>query len=281
MAELGRRNQLTVLREAKPGVFLDGGEDGEILMPRRYITDDMVPGAVVDVFVYKDSEDRLIATTETPLAMVGEFAVLRVLGTRASLGAFLDWGLAKDLLLPRNEQKEPVREGDWVPVYVYVDERSNRITATARLHRWLNKTPAEYGPEQEVDLLVTDETELGYNVVVDGAHRGLLYRREVAHALQPGDVLRGYVRSVKSGGKIDVALDRAGYGRVKPLSEQILQALADAGGMLPYHDRSSSDEIREAFGVSKKAFKQAVGALFRQRKIELGMTGIRLAEKNR
>jgi len=281
MAELGRRNQLTVLREAKPGVYLDGGEDGEILMPWRYVTEDMGEGAVVDVFVYRDSEDRLVATTETPLAMAGEFAILRVVSTRASLGAFLDWGLAKDLLLPRNEQAEAVREGDLVPVYVYVDERSNRITATARLHRWLNQTPAEYAPEQEVELLVTDETPLGYNVVVNGAHRGLLYHKEIAQPLKPGDVRRGYVRAVKSGGKIDVALDRAGYVRVKPLSEQILQALAEAGGMLPYHDKSSSEEIREAFGVSKKAFKQAVGALFRQRQIEIGETGIRLAGKKR
>ncbi len=278
MAELGRRNQLTVLRESKPGVYLDGGTDGEILMPRRYVTTDMVPGAVVDVFVYKDSEDRLIATTETPLAMVGEFAILRVLSTRASLGAFLDWGLAKDLLLPRNEQTEAAREGALIPVYVYIDERSNRIVATARLQRWLNKTPPKYRQEQEVELFVTDETPLGYNVVVDGAHRGLLYHGEIAQPLKPGDVQRGYVRAVRPDGKIDVALDRAGYVRVKPLSEQILQKLADAGGMMPFHDKSSSDEIRDAFGVSKKAFKQAVGALYRKRQIEMEPGGIRLAK---
>lgn len=281
MAELGRRNQLTVLREAKPGIYLDGGGDGEILMPRRYVTTDMVEGAVVDVFVYRDSEDRLVATTETPLAMVGEFAVLRVLGTNPNIGAFLDWGLAKDLLLPRAEQAESVREGSLVPVRVYVDERSNRIVATARLQRWLNKTPARYKQEQEVQLFVTDETPLGYNVVVENAHRGLLYHGEIAKPLQPGDVVRGYVRAVRPDGKIDVALDRAGYVRVKPLSEQILQKLADAGGSLPFHDKSSSDEIRDAFGVSKKAFKQALGALYRKRAIAIDPAGIRLLPQKR
>lgn len=281
MAELGRRNQLTVLREAKPGIFLDGGSDGEILMPRRYVTVEMVPDSVVDVFVYKDSEDRVVATTETPLAMVGDFAILRVLSTRASLGAFLDWGLAKDLLLPRNEQSGPVREGSLVAVRVYVDERSNRIVASMKLQRWLGKEPANFKPEQEVELFITDETPLGYNAVVDGTHRGLLYHGELARPLQPGDKLPGYVRAVRPDGKLDVSLDRAGYVRVKPLSEQILQKLTEAGGFLPVHDKSSSDAVRDAFGVSKKAFKQALGALYRKRQIAMEPEGIRLVAKKK
>jgi predicted RNA-binding protein (virulence factor B family) len=281
MAELGRRNQLTVLRSAKPGIFLDGGETGEILMPRRYVTDAMEPGAVVDVFLYKDSEDRLVATTETPLAMVGEFALLRVVSARASIGAFLDWGLTKDLLLPRNEQSGPVREGSLVAVRVYVDERSERIVASMKLQRWLGKTRGNFRPEQEVGLFITDETPLGYNAIVDGTHRGLLYHGELARPLQPGETVRGYVRAVRPDGKLDVSLDRAGYVRVKPLSEQILQKLAEAGGFLPFHDKSSSDEIRDAFGVSKKAFKQALGALYRKRRIAMEPEGIRLAGKRK
>ena len=250
-------------------------------MPRRYVTTDMVPGAVVDVFVYKDSEDRPVATTETPLAMVGDFALMRVLSARASIGAFLDWGLAKDLLLPRNEQVGPVRVGSLVAVRVYIDERSNRIVASARLRRWLNQTPANYKPEQEVRLFITEETPLGYNAVVEGTHLGLLYHGELAQPLKPGDEVRGFVRAVRPDGKIDVSLDRAGYVRVKPLSEQILQKLQEAGGILPYHDKSSSDEIRDAFGVSKKAFKQALGALFRKRQIAIDPTQIRLLAKKR
>lgn len=281
MVELGRRNQLKVLRSAKPGVFLDGGELGEILMPRRYVTDGMVPDTEVDVFVYKDSEDRLVATTETPLAMVGDFVLMRVVSTRASLGAFLDWGLAKDLLLPRNEQIGPVREGSLVAVRVYVDERSNRIVASMKLQRWLGKTEVKFKPEQEVDLFITDETPLGYNAVVDGTHRGLLYHGELSGPLSVGDKVRGYVRAVRPDGKLDVSLDRAGYVRVKPLSEQILQKLTEAGGFLPYHDKSSSDEIRDAFGVSKKAFKQALGALYRKKQVSLEPEGIRLVKGKR
>ncbi len=276
MAELGRVNRLTVLREARPGLFLDGGAHGEILMPGKYVPDGTEVGSVVEVFVYRDSEDRLVATTETPLAMVGDFAMLRVLSTRASLGAFLDWGLGKDLLLPRREQTGPVREGQLVAVRIAVDEKSDRIVASARLHRWLGQTRPRYRPEEEVQIFVTSETPLGYNAVVNGAHWGLLYHSTLAGPLTPGETLTGFVRAVRPDGKIDLALDRAGYVRVKPLSEKILQALEDAGGELPFHDKSSPEEIRDAFGVSKKAFKQAVGALYRKHRVEILPTALRL-----
>ncbi len=274
MALLGRQNQLTVVREAPPGMFLDGGRLGEILMPRKYVPAGTVPGDVVWAFVYRDSEDRPVATTETPLAMVGDFAVLRVLSTRPSIGAFLDWGLAKDLLLPRREQSGGVREGDLVAVRIAIDEKSDRIIASARINRWLNETRPSYHSEQPVRLLVTGETPLGYNAVVENAHWGLLYHSELAAPLQMGDVLNGYVRTVRPDGKIDLSLDRAGFGRIKPLTGQILEALEKAGGRLPFHDKSSPEEIRAAFGVSKKAFKQALGALYRKKQILLTDAGI-------
>ena len=276
MADLGRRNKLTILRAAKPGLFLDGGSDGEILLPRRYIPDGASAGDTLDVFVYRDSEDRLVATTETPLAMVGDFALLRVLSIRPSLGAFLDWGLAKDLLLPRREQTGPLREGELVVVRVLIDEKSGRIVASARLHRWLDKSPPAFQPEQAVHLLIYGETPLGYNAIVENTHTGLLYRSEMAAPLRIGDTLSGFVRCVRPDGKIDLALDRAGYVRVKPLSDQILDALAAAGGRLPFHDKSSPEEIRQTFGVSKKAFKQALGALYRKRRVALDPAEIRL-----
>jgi len=161
-------------------------------------------------------------------------------------------------------------------VRVYVDEKSDRIVATARLNRWLNKTPATYAPEQPVQLLISGETPLGYNAIVENAHSGLIYRSEISTPLRIGDTLQGYVRAVRPDGKIDLALDRAGYVRVKPLSDQILDALAKAGGRLPFHDKSTPEEIREAFGVSKKAFKQALGALYRKRRIAMDPTEIRL-----
>jgi len=273
---LGRRSKLAVTREAAPGMFLDGGSHGEILLPGRYIPAGTVEGDILDVFVYRDSEDRLVATTETPYAMVNEFAYLRVVGVRPSIGAFLDWGLAKDLLLPRREQTGPVREGELLVVRVTIDEKSDRIVASARLNRWLDLEPASYVPEQAVKLLITGETPLGYNAIVEGAHRGLLYHSDLAGPLRIGETITGYVRAVRPDGKIDLALDRAGYVRVKPLSEQILEALQKAGGTLPLHDKSTSEEIREAFGVSKKAFKQAVGALYRQRRIAIEPEAIRL-----
>lgn len=275
MAALGRRNQLTVLRSASPGLILDGGEDGEILLPKRYAPEKAAPGDVLDVFVYRDSEDRFIATTETPLAMAGDFATLRVVSLNANIGVFLDWGLSKDLLLPRREQSTALRVGQLVTVKVFVDERSNRIVASMKLNRWLGKTPPEYRLGQAVQITVANETPLGYNAVVEGQHRGLLYHSGIGATLRPGDKMQAFVSAIREDGKIDLSLDRSGYVRVKPLSEQILQALTEAGGTLPFHDKSSPEEIRDAFGVSKKAFKQALGALYRRKVVALEETQIR------
>jgi len=277
MALIGQRNQLLVLREARPGLYLDGGPHGEILLPGRYITDAFVPGSIVDVFVYRDSEDRLVATTETPLAMVGDFACLRVLSVDRRLGAFLDWGLPKDLLLPRREQTAPLKVGHWIVVHVSLDEKSDRIVASTRLNRALSRTEPRYAPDQPVRLLIAAETPLGYTVIVENAHRGLLYRRELAGPLEIGQRLDGYVRAVRDDGKLDLALDRTGHQRITPLKEKILDALRANGGRLPYHDKTSPEEIREKFGVSKKAFKQALGTLYRKRHIRLDPDGIELS----
>ncbi len=276
MAVLGRRNLLVVTREAPPGFYLDGGERGEILLPGRYIPAGAGPGSTLDVFVYRDSEDRLVATTETPLAMVGEFAYLKVVSVNPSVGAFLDWGLEKDLLMPVREQASPLRVGNRRVVRVAIDERSDRIIASARLDRWLNKTPISYEEGQKVNILVTGETPLGYNAIIDNAHRGLLYRHELSGPLRTGLRCDAYVRFLRGDGKIDLGLDQAGFKRVAPTTGQILAALKEAGGYLPLHDGSSPEEIREALGLSKKVFKQAIGALYRARKITIEPDGIRM-----
>jgi predicted RNA-binding protein (virulence factor B family) len=281
MAELGRRNHLTILRSASPGFYLDGGADGEILLPRRYAPENAEPGQMLDVFVYRDSEDRLVATTETPLAMVDEFAVLRVVSLNADIGAFLDWGLSKDLLLPRREQSCALRVGQKVAVRVFVDPHSNRIVASMKLGRWLGKTPPRYHVHQEVRVLIANETPLGYNAIVGGAHRGLFYHSHLSGPLTPGDTVVAYIAEVRPDGNIDLSLDRSGYSRVKPLSEQILQALEESGGALPFHDKSSPEEIRAKFNVSKKAFKQALGALYRRKAIAIEETEIRLLPKEK
>jgi uncharacterized protein len=277
MARIGRRNILWVARIATPGVYLDGGDRGEILLPGRYVPKGTLVGESFDVFVHRDSEDRLVATTETPRALVGEFAALRVVSADPRIGAFLDWGLSKDLLLPIREQGRRVSPGEWVVAYVFVDVKTDRIVATTRLNRHLNVTPPLYAEGQAVELLVTARTALGYSAIVNGAHVGLLYHNELPGPLDVGQRLDGYIRALRPDGKIDLSINPAGYGRVAPLKEQILEALSSGAGKLPLGDGSSPAEIRGAFGVSKKAFKQAIGALYRERRIVIGEKGIRLA----
>ena len=276
MALIGQRNRLTIVREAPPGFYLDGGTHGEILLPGRYIPHDTRPGDILDVFVYRDSEDRLVATTERPFAMVGEFASLRVVSLNPRVGIFLDWGLSKDLLLPIREQKDGLLPGYWVVVYVLLDALTDRIIASARINRHLNLTLPTYAEGQAVGLLITGATPLGYNAIVENAHHGLLYGSELAAPLKMGQRLTGYVRTVRPDGKIDLGLDPAGYRRVANYTEEIIKALQAAGGRLPFHDGSSPGEIRAAFGMSKKAFKQSIGALFKARRIMISGHDIRL-----
>lgn len=276
VAKIGRRNILSVARIATPGVYLDGGESGEILMPGRYVPKGTIVGESFQVFVHRDSEDRLVATTETPRAVVGEFASLRVISANPRIGAFLDWGLSKDLLLPIREQSRRVEPGEWVVAYIFVDVKTDRIVATTRLNRHLNVTPPTYIEGQPVDLLVTGRTTLGYNAIVCSAHNGLLYHNELPGPLEVGQRLDAYVRAVRPDGKIDLTINPSGYTRVAPLKEQVLEALASRGGKLPLGDRSPPGEIRDAFGVSKKAFKQAIGSLYRERRIVIEENGIRL-----
>lgn len=278
MAELGRRNLLRVVRAAPPGVYLDGETLGEILLPNRYVSDAMVPGTQVDVFVYRDSEDRLVATTETPCAMAGEFACLRAVKAHPEIGAFLDWGLSKDLLLPASEQMGRVRTGDEVVVYVLIDPRSDRIIATMRIEEHLGRTAPPYERDQQVRLLIANETPLGYNAIIEGAHLGLLYRQEIPAAVRIGQQLDGYVREVRLDGKIDLTLDRAGYRRIAPLTGAILDALVAEGGRIEFDDSSAPEAIRKRFAVSKKAFKQALGALFRAQRIRFKTGGTELIE---
>jgi predicted RNA-binding protein (virulence factor B family) len=280
MAVIGKRNILSIVRASAPGLYLDGGELGEILLPGRYIPRDLAPKDKLDVFVYRDSEDRLVATTETPHAMVGEFAYLKVISVNRQIGAFLDWGLAKDLLLPFREQDIPVRAGQRVVVCVCLDVKTDRILATTRLNRHLNRETPAYRNGQPVNLLITGKTPLGYNAIVENAHRGLLYHDNLAAPLEAGQKLKGFVRTVRPGGKIDLSLDASGYKRVAALTDQIVQALERSGGHLNFDDDSSPEAIRQKFGVSKKAFKQALGKLYKARRIRFQNPGIELLDNS-
>jgi len=274
MATIGRTNLMLAVRETPSGLYLDGGDLGEILLPGRLIPRGVRAGDKVEAFVHHDSEDRLVATTERPRAEVGGFAAMRVKDIHDRAGAFLDWGLSKDLLLPFREQSPKVRVGDTPVVAVTIDEDSGRVIASMRVSRFLDKNPHDLRDGDEVRLLVLEETPLGYAAIVDGRWRGLLYRTDLAGPLEIGLETRGFVRRVREDGKLDLALDEAGYGRVAPLGERIMEELAKAGGRLNYDDSSDPEAIRARFGASKKAFKQALGALYRARRIAFTSPGI-------
>ncbi len=277
MAQIGKRNLLTVVRSATPGLYLDGGRHGEILLPGRYIPTGATVGGKVEVFVYRDSEDRLVATTQQPVAVVGEMAFLRVAAINPRVGVFLEWGLEKDLLLPMREMDGPLNPGDKVVVMVVLDDRTDRLIASARFNRRLDLRPPHYHEGESVQLMVASKSPLGFNLVVNNAHRGLIYHTEVHGPLKVGDKVSGYVRAIRPDGKLDIALGQAGHRRIGPMSERILEVLAARGGRLPYHDNSLPEEIRDVFGMSKKAFKQAIGALFKERRIVIDPDGISLA----
>lgn len=278
MTEVGKYNTLPILRSVDFGVYLDGGELGEILLPQRYLPEGSRVGDAVEVFVYYDSEDRVIATTERPYAQVGEFAVLKVNSVNP-VGVFLDWGLAsKELLVPFREQRAEMFPGKYYVVYLYVDEVSGRIVATAKINRFLQKTPVDYTLNQEVSLLVTQETELGFKVIVDNAHWGMIYHNEIFKPVHRGDRLTGYVTHIRADEKVDVALQPVGYGGVDSLAQGILDAIRKNDGFLRFNDKSDAGEIAAAFGCSKKNFKKAVGALYRQRLIEILDDGICLVK---
>lgn len=272
--EIGKINKLKVLREVSIGVYLDGDTIGDVLLPKRYVPEGTKEGDEVEVFIHLDSEDRLIATTERPLAQVGEFAWLKVVSV-SKFGAFLDWGLMKDLLVPFREQKEKMEKDRYYAVYVYFDDETGRIVASAKVDRFLDNVSPDYNPGDEVKLFIVGRTELGYKAVINGLHSGLLYYNQVFKPLQLGQQTKGYIARVREDEKIDLLLERPGYEKVDELSQKLLDALQKAGGFLPLTDKSVPADIEQRLGMSKKTFKKAIGALYKQRLIELLPDGIK------
>ena len=277
MAQIGRINNLTIKSRRGSGVLLDGGESGDILLPKKYVPGNCQPGDEVEVFVYADSEGRLRATTQEPYATVGQFAKLRVVA-KASSGAYLDWGLQKDLLVPRSEQQARMEEGKSYVVFVFLDERTNRVAASSKLEKFLDLKPPNYDEGEEVDLVIYETTDLGYKVVVNNAHGGMVYHNEVFQKLVIGQQLKGYIKKIREDLKIDVSLQKPGYEAVDGISRTILNAIKDHGGRLGLTDKSPPEEIYSLFGVSKKTFKKAIGALYKKRLITIDTDGIKLAK---
>lgn len=274
---IGKVNRLTVLRLTEFGLFLDGKEQGDILLPRRYVSKDWKEGDELDVFLMCDSEDRIVATTEKPHAQVDEFVALRVVSV-TGVGAFLDWGLSKDLLVPFREQKVKMREGAFYLVRIYLDRASNRLVASSKLDKFLDKTPPEYEPNEAVSLIIAAKTDLGYKAIVNGKHWGLIFENEVFQPLERGLHLQGFVKQVREDGKIDLALQKTGYERVGDLATEILLYLEESGGEMPITGKSSPEVIYACFGVSKKSYKQAIGALYKKRLIEFTEAGTKLVK---
>ena len=275
MLNIGNYNTLKIIKILSFGAYLDGGEGKEILLPTRYVPDGAQVGDEVKVFIYHDNEGRLIATTLHPNAVVGEFAFMQVKSVN-TMGAFLDWGLMKDLLVPYKEQKLTMREGKWYLVYVRLDHVTGRVMASARIEKFLNNIPPKYEFNQEVSLLVADDTEIGYKVIVNNLHWGMVYHNQVFQRLEKGEHLKGYVKEIREDDKLDISLTPLGYQKVDGIAQTILQALQMQNGFLPVHDKSDPEVIYSLFRCSKKAFKQAIGALYRQHRIALEPDGIRL-----
>ena len=275
MAEIGKINTLDVVRETENGVYLDGEELGEILMPQKFVTAEVRDNRRATVFVYTDSEDRLVATTEKPHAKVGEFALLKVAAI-TDYGAFLDWGLPKDLLVPFSEQKAKMKEGGEYVVYVFLDEKTNRIAASAKLEKFLDKSVPEYTSGQEVELFIAQQTDLGYKAIVNNSFWGLLYHNQLYQPVAIGKNIKGFVNQVREDGKIDLLLEKPGYEKVDAISGKILKELEANRGFLAVSDKTSPEIIKGMFGISKKNFKKAVGNLYRQKRIKFESDGIRM-----
>ncbi|MGI6320264.1 MAG: S1 RNA-binding domain-containing protein [Bacteroidales bacterium] len=266
MIELGRINTLRIAKEVDFGVYLDGGEAGEILLPFNYIPEGAKLGDEVDVLIYRDSEDRLIATNETPYAFVDDFALLECVDV-SSVGAFLDWGLSKDILVPFREQKTKMQKGRSYIVYIYVDKSTDRIVASAKIDKFISEYQAPYEAGDKVEALVVDKTDIGYKIIVDNLFWGVLYENEVFTDLKIGQKLEAYIKKVRDDGKIDLTIHRFGYRKVEDGFDPILHKLEENNGVLYVSDKSSPDEIYEMFEMSKKTFKKALGGLFRQKLI--------------
>ena len=275
MAEIGKYNKLKVLKELDFGIYLDGEQLGEILMPRRYVPANCKPDDIIDAFIYLDSEDRLITTTEKPFAMVGEFALLRVVSVN-SVGAFLDWGLSKDLLVPFREQTLTMEEGKSYVVYVYFDDESQRIVASAKLDKYLDNLPPNYGVGQEVNLLISGQTDIGYKAIINNLHWGVLYKNEVFQPLTKGQQIKGYIKKIRDDEKIDLSINKIGYDKIEDISNKILDELRKHNGFIDVTDKSAAETISKLFGVSKKSYKMAVGALYKSKQISIEPNGIKL-----
>jgi len=278
MTEIGKVNRLAILKERNAGIYLDGGELGEILLPNRDVPQDFELDDMIDVFIYRDSEDRLIATTATPVAQVGEFALLRCTST-TDYGAFLYWGLAKDLLVPFREQAVRMERGRSYIVYIYLDATSQRLVASSKLNKHLERiamdeTAEPFQKDDLVSIMISAKTDMGYKAIIENRAQGILFANEVFRPLKRGEKLEAYIKNIRKDGKIDLVLQKPTYQILDQISQDILTRLDANNGYLDITDKSSPEVISSLFGISKKSFKKGLGTLYRKRLITIQETGI-------
>ncbi len=278
MIQIGKYNSLQVVKKVDFGVYLDGGSLGEILLPDRYVPEECSAGDTLEVFLYKDSEDRLIATTQKPYAQVGEFAYLKVADV-TRVGAFMDWGLPKDILVPFAEQKEKrMEKGKYYVVRIYLDKKSERIAASSKLGKFLDNNTSGYKAREQVNLLIYAKTDMGYRAVINNSHTGLIYETDVFSEINIGQETKGFINKIREDGKIDLLLQRPGYGKIKGIAGEILEKLKKEGGFIAAGDKTDPEIIYSKFGVSKKSYKKAIGSLYKKRLITISPKGITLKE---
>jgi predicted RNA-binding protein (virulence factor B family) len=277
MIQIGTYNQLKVIREVDFGVYLDDGEEG-ILLPKRFVPAGTMLGSELKVFLYHDGEDRLIATTQQPKGLLGDIVKLKVVSVM-NQGAFLDWGLMKDLFVPKSKQLTGMRPGGEYLVKIYIDEQTGRMAATEKFDSFFSNDSLGVKELDQVDIIIYRKSDIGYVVIINNQHTGVLHSNEVYREISVGDHLKVFIKKIRPDKTIDVVLGNKGYQRVEDEVEKVLRLLKENNGYLPYHDKSSPEDIYSFFGMSKKAFKMTTGNLYKQRKITFTQTGIKLTEE--
>jgi uncharacterized protein len=275
MIHIGEYNTLTILRERDPGLFLSDEEDNEVLLPKRYIPKEFKIWDKIEVFVYLDNEERLVAVTDEPYVKKGDFAVLRC-NELTKHGAFLDWGMVKELFCPFKEQAFKMKKGGWYLVHCYLDEETNRLVASSKTNRFLDNKELTVNQFDEVDIIVSHPSEIGMNVIVNKKHLGLIFNDDIFKDLSIGDRLKGIVKKIRPDNKLDISLGQVGYRNIEPNAQQIIQILEDNSGFIPLNDKSDPEQIKAELQMSKKSFKKAIGTLYKQRLISIESDGIRL-----
>ncbi|MBD3889632.1 MAG: putative RNA-binding protein (virulence factor B family) [Olleya marilimosa] len=275
MIQIGQFNTLEILRDTEPGLFLGDADNNEVLLPNRYVPEHFEIGDKIEVFVYLDNEERIIATTTEPYILDGEFAMLRC-NEVTKFGAFLDFGLVKELFCPFKEQAFPMKKGGWYLVRCYLDEVTERLVASSKTNRFLDNKELTVSQFDQVDIIVSHPSDLGMNVIVNNKHTGLIYKDNIFQDISVGDKLKGIVKKIRPGNKLDISLGEIGYRNIEPNAEKIMQELTDNNGFLALTDKSSPENIKDTLQMSKKTFKKALGTLYKQKLVDLKDDGIYL-----